>query len=189
MRLYYLLSLLFPLFCCAQYASVALSEENAKKLGEASKGAVLYVVINNEKDPHDAALINAVKSYWKQGRHKFMSRAEFLNLKLKNELPKGLFLYEWFSDSYVDSKLDATQLALFLSKVKTGCYFLSAGEQKEIKTASKAKAWDVYLSLKFDLGPTLGSKKILDGYFDLMVKYFNNETSFCQNLLSLKNLN
>jgi hypothetical protein len=188
MRRYYLLLCLLPLLSFAQYASVALSEENAKKLGEASRSAMLYVVINNEKDPHDAALVNAVKNYWKQGSHKFMSRTEFLNLKLKNELPKGLFLYEWFRDSYVDSKLDASQLALYLSKVKTGCYYLAAGDQKEIKTYSKGHTWDVYLSLKFDMGATLNSKKILDGYFDLMVKYFNNETGFCQKLVSVKDV-
>ena len=193
MRVYYLIAFFtISVFSFAQYSSVALSEANAKKLGDLSKGATLFIVIKNEKSPADAALINAVKNYWKQGSYKFMARAEFIAKTLKYELPdNGLFLYEWVADLSLDTKMDTTLKAYALSQKRTRCYSLSSGFIKDDKPSSrKDKNPGHDISLKFDLaGSYADSKsKILDGYFDLMVKYFNNEVTFCQKLVSIKEI-
>lgn len=178
----------------AQYSSIALSETKAKKLGEISKKAVLHVVIGNEKDPSDAALLTAVKNYWKAGGYKVMGKAEFAKLKEQNELiADDLYLYEWLSDPNLINGFDETALAVLLSQIKTGYFYLSAGSQEESTVkinGDKRKRWDLAISLRFDLTSTIinTKDKILDGYFDLMVKYFDNEIKFCQSHNSIKDV-
>lgn len=195
MRPLILVQLLFlSVLTHAQYSSVALTETKAKMLGEISKKAVLHVVIGNEKDPSDAALLNAVKNYWKTGSYKVMGKAEFAKLKEQNELVAGdLYLYEWLSDPSIINGYDETAVAVFLSQIKTGFFYLSSGSQEEssIKiNGDKRKRWDLAISLRFDLTSTIinTKDKILDGYFDLMVKYFDNEVKFCQSLNSVKDV-
>lgn len=195
MRILILVQLfLISTFAFAQYSSVALSEAKAKKLGEISKKAVLHVVINNEKDPSDAALLSAVKNYWKAGSYKVMGKAEFVKLKEQNELiEEDLYLYEWFPNSSFIDNMDQTEAALLLNYMKTGFFFLSAGSQEErtIKiNGDRRKKWDLAISLRFDLTSTIinTKDKILEGYFDLMMKYFNNEVTFCQNFNSAKDV-
>ena len=172
--------------CFSQYASIELSQENAKILGEVSKKATLFVVINNEKDPKDAALVNAAKNYWKAGPYKFMSSKEFITIKNKNELsPTDLYLYEWF-DGYYTITPGQADLSAFL-KINTGLFFLSYGGSKPL---TEGKSANNIVSLKFDLSSTLANSKdkVIDGYFDLMVKYFYNEVLFCQKQIIFKDV-
>jgi len=61
-----------------QLPDVYLSAKQSQALGNLSKKALLFVVIDNEKRSDDSALIAAVKSYWTIGPVKYMSTLEFL---------------------------------------------------------------------------------------------------------------
>ncbi|MGZ3900458.1 MAG: hypothetical protein ACXVO9_07930 [Bacteroidia bacterium] len=182
--------LFLSLFSYGQYASVELKEEDAKKIGEVSKGATLILAINNEKDPSDAALISAVKNYWKLGKYKFISRAEFFTLQGKNELSKSdLYLYE---TAEYDYNIHSIENPALLSNVKTGVFCLSLGDQvKKVTRVSGMKFENTSaVKLKFDLSGTLTNSKdrVNDGYLNVMVKYFNHEVEFCQKLASVKDV-
>jgi hypothetical protein len=154
-------------------------------MGEGSKSATLHVIINNEKDPGDAAIVNAVKKYWNMGPYKFMSKAEFVDQKTNNKLPVGQFyLYEWLN-GYEYMGLNSLQLTEMLNMTNTGYFHLSLTIPPEVSKNKKSESvpkTSQSLSLQFDLSSTMTSNKdkILDGYFDLMVKYFNNEIAFCR---------
>jgi hypothetical protein len=176
----------------AQYSSIVLKEEDAKKLGSISKTATLILAINNEKDPADAALINAVKSYWKISKYKLISRAEFLNLQAKNELSKtDLYLYESTENISTGGATGFSNPAL-LSNVKTGVFCLSIGEQNNKVNPSESfkQSSTKAIKLRFDLNSTLSNSKarVLDGYYSLMVKFFNHEVEFCQKVNSFKEI-
>lgn len=180
-----LLLFVLSLQTSAQYCSVELSEENIKTLAESSKTATLFVVINNEKDPGDAALVNAVKNYWKIGPYKFMSKTEFVEQKMRGALSMNQFyLYEWYTGYNISSN-NALEMTSFLNQFNTGYFVLSLAVpyKPEKKSKIKSDRTTDLLDLKFDLSSTIKSNKdkVLDGYFDLMVKYFSNEISFCQN--------
>ncbi len=177
----------------SQYASVELTEEHAKKIGDLSKTGTLYVVLNNEKEPFDAALLNAVKNNWKLGSFKLLSSTAFLNSKSKNELSEtDLYLYESTSDYAISGNSSAAVLANVLNKTHTGVFYISAGKEKDIEKKSSGLKYSVKESakIKFDLSSTLinTKEKVLDGYFDLMVKYFNNEVAFCQKTIAFKDV-
>jgi len=176
----------------AQYASIELSADNIKRIGDASKTATVFVVINNEKDPADAALVSAVKKYWKIGPYKFMAKAEFVDKKMKNELAFGqLYLYEWFSgfDIVADNAIAMTET---LNQINTGYFQLSLAYPFEPLKKSKATSEKKteLVDLRFDLSSTMRSNKerVLDGYFDLMIKYYNNEVNYCQHAEENKDL-
>lgn len=185
--------ILFFVYCLisssyfAQYASIELKEDEAKKLGEISKNATLFLAINNEKDPADAALVNAVKNYWKIGKYKFMSRIEFLTKQAANQLSKtDLYLYE-STDAYGTSNP-----VTVLASVKTGIFCLSLGDriEKTTRVGTMRLKSTTSIMLKFDVSSTLtdSKDKVNDGFIDLMVKYFNHETEFCQKLTSVKDV-
>ncbi len=193
MRVYpILLLILTSHFLVAQYASVKLSEKEIKQVSENSKGASLFVVIDNEKDPSDAALVNAVKNYWKLGTFKFISKVEYLDQVQKDILsPNSFYLHEFYED-YTAPATNAIIASAQLKNVHSGVYALdlvltkenNAKEKKpsEKKTEKISFGFDVSNSVLFTKG------KVLDGYFDLMLKYFVHEIRFCQNLVSIKDV-
>jgi hypothetical protein len=174
----FLLIHLYAVSAFSQYSSVELTEESAKKIGELSKKSILYVVISNEKDPFDAALLSAVKNNWKIGTYKLLAKTAFLNSKSKNELSANdLYLYESNENEQFVGNSSAVVLANVLSKNRTGVFYLSEGSPKDI-----AKKNQEPVRIKFDMSSTLTNtkEKVIEGYFDLMIKYFNNELLFCQ---------
>ncbi|MBL7920892.1 MAG: hypothetical protein JNJ40_11295 [Bacteroidia bacterium] len=177
----------------SQYSSVSLTEESAKKIADLSKKGTLYVVINNEKEPYDAALLNAVKSNWKVGSYNLLSGTAFLNSKSKSELSENdLYLYESNGDYSMNESSGNAVLANVLNKTHTGVFYLLAGNEKDVQKKSGGLKYSTKESvkIKFDLSSTLTNtkEKVLDGYFDLMLKYFNNEVVFCQKAIAFRDV-
>lgn len=176
----------------AQYASVRLSEKEIQRVSANSKGASLFVVIDNEKDPSDAALVNAVKNYWKLGTYKFMPKLEYLDLVQKDALSSNSFYLHEFYEVSTGPATNAIIASAQLKNVHTGIYTLDFVLTKEVnpkekkpsikKTETIAFGFDVSNSVLVNKG------KVLDGYFDLMLKYFANEIRFCQSFVSLKEI-
>src|SRR4051812_29952329 len=93
------------LFTClqhyAQMPQVYLKPKQSKALGALSKTAPLVVVIENEKNADDAALISAVKEYWKIGPVKYMSGLEFAEKFKSGTLDRtNLYLYNNYTREY-----------------------------------------------------------------------------------------
>jgi hypothetical protein len=194
MRIYPLLFLiLLSELACAQYSAVTLSEKNIRQIADNSKNAFLHVVIDNEKDLCDAALVSAVKSYWKLGTYKFISKTEYLDLKQKDGLLINTFyLHEFYESSSVSSSTNALIASALLKNVHTGVYSLDFIANKEVKPKEKKPPLikTESLTLNFDLSNSIlfNKGKVLDGYYDLMLKYLNNEIQFCQKYVSIKDL-
>lgn len=184
--------ILFSIVSSGQYASIAINETAIKRFAENSKGATLYAVIANEKDPADAALVNAVKAFWKAGDYKFISKTEYIDQGQKGTRKNDAFyLAEWYD---IDMGGGANTLAISsaVKNIHSGVYTLS------FKTDAATDAYqtdelrnkiDVF-KLEFDLSATLTNtkEKIIDSYFDLMIKYFDHEVAFCKAFVSEKDV-
>ncbi len=145
----------------AQTSSFLLKPERALELSKAASSGSLAVVIDNEKYAYDGALVSAVKNYWKASSYRFMSRTEFYEGVKAGKLPKtNLYLYE--------------------NEYGSGNFILTNSPSNETfftkKDKSLANLEYSILNSGFDF-----KGKILDGYFDLMVKHFNFEIKYCGN--------
>ena len=193
MRIHFILFLAFSAFALsAQYSAVGLSEKNINRMASGSKNALLYVVIDNEKDPSDAALVNAVKKYWKHGSFKYISKTEFYEQGQKDALLLNTFYLAESYDEYNIQGTNSLEISSALKRFHSGVFSLSLIVAKEPNP--KAKITDgkktEAIRMKFDLRPSASNTKdkVIDGYFDLMIKYFNNEILFCQNFKTIKDV-
>ena len=173
MRIPLLLFLLLKIsFLCAQLPLAYQSKKQAIALGELSKTSDLVVVIENEKNPDDAALIAALKNYWKIGAVKYMSGLEF-NEKFKQNTidTKNLYLFNNYARSY-STNLKTAGIAVYNG------YYLTNDPRKLITSASNKKAPPY---LYFSANALYDSKNIpIPGFFSLMVKNFNYDLTYCQ---------
>jgi hypothetical protein len=71
-----LLLMALPWMASSQMLKLQLSKSHIRKLAASIKTDTLFVVITNEKEPADAALVNAMKNYWTMGKYKFISSNE-----------------------------------------------------------------------------------------------------------------
>lgn len=151
----------------AQTTSTYLNAKQAAAFTSILKTAELCVVIENEKAPLDAALVEAVNNNWKTTKIKFMSLLEF-NDKLRNNTldTKNLYLYNTiFVSSYGLSYYSG--------------YYLTNDPIKLRSTRKSAKAPPY---LYFSIGTAVVDAKgnINKGYFNLMMKNFNYEINHCK---------
>jgi hypothetical protein len=181
-----LILVFFTTISLAQYSLVSIKQEQAIKLGIKSKTAVLNIVINNEKDPFDAALLSAIKAYWKIGEYKLISVAEFIKQRTDGTLStESFYLYESKDDFLWNTDNNNLVLIDNWSKIRTGKFNFSGAvplNQKALKKNKNTKPIDEVIYLTFDMSSTYSTNKetVIDGFYDLMIKYFNYEISFCQ---------
>ncbi|MCE3227921.1 MAG: hypothetical protein K0S32_2472 [Bacteroidetes bacterium] len=154
--------------CNGQIQKLKYKERHLKRFTAEAKTDMLTVVIENEKNPEDAALVNAVKKYWKQGKYQFISQLEFTN-RLRDKLIKKEDLYLYTLRGQYKNK-----------SYRMSPYMLvnNAGKRKKEFGFSFAIANGGY-----DL-----KGRVLDGYYDLMVKYFDHEIALTKDPESRKNL-
>jgi hypothetical protein len=166
-------------FSSAQYSSLAFKKSELKKIASCAKSPTLFVVITNEKNSGDAALVNAAKKFWKKGPVKFISRIEFINQIGQSKLQAGQFyLYEWVYEGK-NKALKYIDLNTLLPAPNSGYFALSLIDPS-LSTSNKAGSAVDRLSLFFNMGLVASDQKgrVLDPYYDLMLKYFNNEIDF-----------
>jgi len=157
---------LFTTITFAQLPTFYLNKKVIKSFNTETKDATLYVVIENEKKPNDAALIDAVKSYWTLNKVKYMSLLEFKEKIKSNSFDnKNIYLFETYNNrsSYL---------------YRPEGYYLT-NKPVELLTAVKQKFIPFYL---FFSGSALYDNRggTLKGYYDLMIKNFNYDIRFCQ---------
>lgn len=186
MRIIYMLIALALLWisvpCFAQLPQVYLNTKQSQTLGALSKTAPLFVVIDNEKRADDAALIAAVKSYWKIGSVKYMSTLEFL-VKYKEQSfdPGNLYLYN-------NTSMDLNNLGGKKVRISSGNvedipsiyngFYLTNSPYKLINSPSNKTA-PPYLYFSAD-ALTDSKQEPIKGFYDLMVKNFNHDVLYCQ---------
>ncbi len=159
-----------------QYAAMALKKSDIKKYARCKENATLFVVITNEKNSGDAALVNAAKTYWKKGSIKFISRIEFINQISQKKLQVGhYYLYEWVYEGK-NKALNYIDVNTLLPAPNSGYFALSLIDPSLADTKTESGPAD-RLSLFFSLGLVAGDQKgrVLESYYDLMVKYFDHE--------------
>ena len=156
----------------AQLPLAYQSRKQAMALGEFSKTADLVVVIENEKNPDDAALIAAIKNYWKIGPVKYMSGLEFSEKFKQNTLDtKNLYLYNNYARVY-STNVKTPGIAAYKG------YYMTNDPRKLVYSTSNKKA-PAYLH--FSANALYDNKQVpISGFYSLMVKNFNHDISYCQ---------
>ncbi len=151
----------------SQTTSTYLNAKQALAFTDIVKTAELCVVIENEKAPLDAALVEAVKNNWKITKIKFMSQLEF-NDKLKNSTldTKNLYLY---SNIYMTS---------YGMSYYSGYYVTN--DPMKLRSTKKTSKGPPYLY--FSVGTAVIDSKgnVNKGYFNLMIKNFIYEINHCK---------
>src|ERR1700743_1209439 len=94
----------FLLLCLLSYTQLPqtyLKKKQFLELGNTSRTAELVVIIQNEKNTDDAALITAVKEQWTLGQVKYMSELEFYDRMKSRQLdPSRFYLFNNFKRDY-----------------------------------------------------------------------------------------
>lgn len=169
---------LFALTLCAAIIAKAqlpiayLSKKQSLALGNLSKTAQLVVVIENEKNPGETALIAAVKQYWKLGTIKYMSGLEFSEKFKENTLdPSKLYLFNNFARNYIINAKKQTIANHY-------GYYLTNEPRKLINSPNNRLA-PPYLYFS---GASLYDNKQqpISGFYSLMIKNFNHDIAYCQ---------
>lgn len=176
MRFFLLVTILIlSLKIVAQLPSVYIKPKHIIQFATETKEATLYIVIDNEKNNDDAAVIDAAKNYWKQGNVKYLSTLQFTEkLKSKNFDIKDFYLFQNFKTNY--------QTRYFLYQANG--YYLT-NKPYELLYSAKPKNYPVYL---FFSANNLSDSKgdINKGYYSLMIKNFNYDISYCRNADNFK---
>lgn len=162
----------------AQLPQVYLKPKQSLALGELSKSATLFVVIENEKKTDDAALVNAVKSQWNAGRVKYISLLEFTEKYKSNTLDNAnLYLFDNIDQVYTPEK------RIIPLTVYNGFYLTNS--PRELVNSAKPTKAPPYL---FFSANTLKDKKGTpnNGFYALMVKNFNYDIKYCRNEQNFK---
>jgi hypothetical protein len=157
--------LLLALPFAAQTTATYLNAKQAQALTDITKTAELCVVIENEKAPLDAALVEAVKAYWKITKVKFMSQLEFGDkMKSRTLDTKNLYLYSTFYYGF---------------GYYSGYYLTN--DPVKLSTTKKMSARPPYVY--FSVGSAIADSKgnVNKGYFALMIKNFVYEVNYCKN--------
>jgi hypothetical protein len=165
------------LYAVAQMPLLYMKAAKSASLGALGKTATLFVVIENEKKADGAALVNAVKKYWKVGSVKYMSLLEFTEKFKSSSFDKSqLFLFNNISN-------DIKPKGAASSIIYTGYYLTN--DPYALVNAFKPKHAPPYLF--FSANSLYDSKnEPIDGYFDLMVKNFDHDVKFCMNADNFK---
>jgi len=165
--------MLFASCIFAQTTSTYLNAKQAQEFADLAKSAELYVVIENEKAPFDAALVEAVKSYWKITKIKYISTLEFLDKYKSSKLdPKNFYLYT------VADVLGTQMYSRYSLGLHSGYYLTN--DPKKMLSARKSSGAPPYLYFSANsLGDSKGN--INKGFFQLMIKNFNYELEYCKN--------
>ena len=174
MRKLSLTSCLFFIFLkqSAQLPFIYLKPKQCQALGTLAKNATLFVVIENEKNPDDAALIEAIKTHWKIGDVKYLSGLEFSEKFNSNTLDESnLYLFNNFTRPL---RLNRTNIPLSIYQG----YYLTNSPVKLTYVRKSAKA-PPYLLFSADV---LYDRKGMPnrGFYALMIKNFNHDVLFCQ---------
>jgi hypothetical protein len=175
-----LLALAAPLSLLSQLPLVYQSASKSKQLGELSRTASLVVVIENEKRPDDAALVDAVKKYWKVGPVKYMSQLEF-NEKLKSNSVDESQLYLYNNGS----KGEFLESVRHYPTVSMYSGFYLTNNPRKLLSSLKARQAPGYLH--FSSNPMSDSRNNPNkGYYSLMIRNFDHDLRFCQDEANLK---
>jgi len=156
----------------AQLPIAYLSKKQSLALGNLSRTAQLVVVIENEKNPDEAALITAVKKYWKIGSVKYMSGLEFNEKFKENALdPSKLYLFNNYARNYITNAKKQSIANLY-------GYYLTSEPRKLINSPNNRLA-PPYLYFS---GASLYDNKQqpISGFYSLMIKNFNHDITYCQ---------
>jgi hypothetical protein len=168
MKLFNLLTLIIiSIKLSAQLPSIYLKTKLIKQFASETKVGNLYVVIDNEKNDDDAALIDAIKTYWKHGAVTYLSSIEF-NERIKSK------------------KFDAANFYLFpnfksLTRSPYAMYrgFYLTNKPYELLYAAKPKRYPFYLFFS-SYNMSDSKSEVIKGYYALMIKNFNYDINFCR---------
>lgn len=177
------LGVYFTLLICKGYAQkslVYLNNNQAKELTECLLKGKLVVVIDNEKSELDAALIDAVKLFWKKNEVIYLSSLEFnIKYKAKSFDKNNLYLFNNYNQ-IIQIYPYATNKTPVASKAG---YYLTNDPNKLLwsLTSKDAPPYLFFSSKNFsDYGASN-----YHGFFYLMVKYFNHETDVMNDFTNL----
>jgi hypothetical protein len=155
----------------SQLPLVYQKPSKAKELGAVSRSAILYVVIENEKRPNDAALVEAVKNYWSATPVKYMSLLEFTEKLKAGSLDKSnLYLYNNHSEY-----LKFTQMVVCVSMYSG--YYLTNDPYQLVRSLKPRQA-PGYLHFSSNNLEDLRGEPI-KGYYSLMMKNFDHDIRYC----------
>ncbi len=173
-------ALLFVIFSkqIAQLPFVYLKQKQCLAFGNMTKNATLFVVIENEKNADDAALIEALKSHWKIGQVKYLSGLEFSEKFKSNSLDESnLYLFNNFTRPL---RADKPIISVMIYQ---GYYLTNS----PVKLANSTKAKNAPAYLYFSADVLYDKKRVPNkGFYSLMVKNFNHDVLFCQDETNFK---
>ncbi|MDX2171521.1 MAG: hypothetical protein SFY56_00275 [Bacteroidota bacterium] len=171
----------------AQLPSVYLKPKVINQFISDTKSADLYVVITNEKNPDDAALIESIKAYWKQGNVKYISTVEFNEkFKAKNFDSKNLYLFN--NSMLYDMYAGVNNRAVAASKLPMIYFnygFYLTNKPYDLATITNPVKAPFYL---FFSGVNMKDNRgdINKGYYSLMIKNFNHDMDYSKNTDNFK---
>jgi len=169
-KLFLLVLFALPWCCNSQITTLKFKEKQILKIASETSPDVLNVVIENEKHPDDAALVAAVKKYWKQGKYKFMPELEFKLMVKDSKFKKG--------DMYLFKSSD-------VAYANAGYYFSGRFSLSSDLTKKKDVEYIGY-TLPNDGYDSKG--KVVEGYYNLMIKYFDHELSLIKDAATRKTI-
>ncbi len=171
MRILFLFLMLGTAFnTLAQLPSVYQKKSKSRQLGEQARTATLVVVIENEKNEGDAALVDAVKKNWHIGPVKYMSQLEFIDKFKNNNFDRNqLYLFH--------NHINYLNIPTSVAPLYSGFYLCSDPVALLYSNSSTKKPAYLHFSANalFDR-----RYKASNGYFLLMIKNFDHDIRFCQ---------
>lgn len=173
----------------AQLPHAYLKNKQALALGAQARTAPLVVVIENEKNADDAALVSAVKEYWSAGTVKYMSDLEFSEkLKSGSLDPANLYLFNNFKKNYYTA-LSSVKIMFNPSKIASypAFYpgFYLTNDPARLLTSTKNKNAPPYLH--FSANALYDKRREpIKGYYALMIKNFDHDIKYCQDEANFK---
>jgi hypothetical protein len=169
MKLFNLLTLIIlSIKLSAQLPSIYLKPKLIKQFVSETKTGNLYVVIDNEKNDDDAALIDAVKTYWKHGTITYLSSIEFNEkMKVRNFDVKNFYLFPNFK-------------SLTMSPYPRYKGFYLTNKPYELLYTAKPKRYPFYLFFS-SRNMSDSRRDVIKGYYALMVKNFHYDINYCRN--------
>ncbi len=155
----------------AQLPSAYLKPSKSKQLGAISKTSTLFVVIENEKRPDDAALVEAVKKYWTIGPVKYLSLLEFTEKFRAGSLDKSnLYLY--------NNHNEALALPGMLTVSSYQGFYLTNDPVRLYSSGGESKAPGY---LFFSSNYMYDQKGVpIKGFYSLMARNFDHDIRYCQ---------
>ncbi|MDX2171526.1 MAG: hypothetical protein SFY56_00300 [Bacteroidota bacterium] len=177
MRVFYFI--LFNFFAFAYFSQISstyLTSKQSNEFNELTKSNVLCVVIENEKDERDAALVLALNTYSNNYKIKYISSLEFNEHYKSNTLDtKQLYLFNNIDNPFLFLNTKSFKKTI----ISSDGYYLTNDPKKLMSAYKYEEAPPFLVFTSTDYKNYSGTN--YRGYFNLLVKYFMYEIEFIKN--------